>query len=124
MRNALNFILAFLDLKNWEYVTLSLYNVIKNEVSMKSGITFKHNNVEYVFRALNLTQMKSQLNKEFENKFFSRSSRKFHRDIKHYWSASRQVLVITRLNYKNEKELVEYCLIGNELGKLELRLIS
>jgi len=88
------------------------------------GIEFNHKGIDYVFRALSLSQMKSQLDCDFESKFFSRSSRRFHKDIRHFWSVSRQVLVITRLDYKGQKETIEYRLEGSELGKLTLGLVE
>lgn len=90
---------------------------------MKAGIEFTHNGTDYVFRAENISRMKAQLCPDFERTFFDRRTRRFHGDIKHYWSASRQVLVITRKDSRGKVEKIEYALEGNELGKLSLRLV-
>lgn len=85
------------------------------------GIEFTHNNTQMVFRPTEMWQMRKQPDKEFEERFFSRANSKFFGDIKKYWSASRQVLVITRYRF-GQTSKVEYKLSGSELGKLTLVL--
>lgn len=68
-----------------------------------------------------LTELKCNMSREYEENFFSRKTRRFFGDKKHYWSKSRQVLVITR-EMCGKLETVEYKPVFRENGEVELRV--
>lgn len=84
-------------------------------------VQFEHNGKQFYTNFETLWQLKNQLEEDFCKRFFDRKTRRFHGDKKHYWSKSRQVLVITR-EFMGQVSTVEYepVLIN---GKLELRCL-
>jgi uncharacterized protein YifN (PemK superfamily) len=82
----------------------------------------KMNGQEVVFKPDSLYRMKAQLDPKFHDNFFDRKVRKMFGDTRHYWSKSRQVLVVTQKRF-GKIHTVEYKLSGDELGKLTLSMV-
>ena len=72
-------------------------------------------------RAENITQLRKQLDPEFNKRFFSTNNRRFFGDTARKWDKKRQVLVITRVR-DGQTTKVEYVPELDEDGELILRV--